>query len=107
MEMNSKFFLLAAMCLSLSGCGPAMMRTAAPSDAAAAIQNPQAGQGHKGHRAHQGRHGGGMGMLGLDAQALGLTDDQKTQLKAIAAKYRPAKPDPAARKALRDKAMAV
>ena len=37
--MSPKFLLLTALCVSLTGCGAALTRAAAPSDAAAAM-NP-------------------------------------------------------------------
>lgn len=111
--MTVKPVLLAALCISLSGCGAALTRGAGPADmSAGAVANPyMAGSGaaDKGpaHQRGKGLHQrGGFGPFGgRMAKELGLSADQTAAIKAVMAKYHPqpaTKPDPGARKAKRE-----
>ena len=91
----SKKFLMQTVCLalalgSLAGCGSTSLLGASALGTAGADGALQA-RGGKAGFAKGGQKGGPGGEL-MAFATLGLTDDQKAQLQAIAEKYRPAAP---------------
>lgn len=91
---------LTATLTVLAGCGQGTALSSASTDALAlrnaganshAQPGDRGGKPGKGFRGEKGRKGDQFGPFGM-LSGVNLTDEQKTQLKAIAEKYRPAKP---------------